>query len=189
MSMQIASTHPAEAALFDDILSHEARLPAAFVPGGAGRLSHAESLLHNLALIEDSGCEDSQSERDEATPFRQRLEAKFDLNLLMLGRLLEQARAPLPACEVRWSVRGARLEQPASSGLSHGTEGVLRIQPCEWLPDLLELPARVMDAEAGGRVWLSFPDFSPNMNDALERHLFRQHRRQIALSRIASGAR
>jgi len=187
MSMQTIIAHPADAALFDDILSHEAHLPAAFVPGGAGRLSHAESLLRNLALIEDSGREDNQSERDDATPFRQRLEAKFDLNLLMLGRLLEQARAPLPACEVRWSIRGARLEHSASSGLSHGSEGALRIQPCEWLPDLLELPARVMDVEAGGRIWLSFPGFSPNMHDALERHLFRQHRRQIARSRIASG--
>jgi len=190
MTMQSISMHPAEAALFDNLLSHEARLPAAFVPGeSAGRLSQAESLLRSLALIEDHSRKGRQSANDDESPFEQRLESKLDLNLLLLGRLLEHVSAPLPTRAVRWSIRGARLESPDVTNLPKGSEGVLQIQPCQWLPESLELPASILADAPGQWLWLSFPAFTPRLSDALERHLFRQHRRQIALARSASGCR
>jgi len=184
MSMQVDPSHTAEIELFDDVLSHQARLSAAFVPGTSpDRLAHAEHLLRTVALIEDHRSEDSQNERIEDAPFGQRLEAKLDLGLLMLGRLLEYASPPLRARDVRWSILGARLQQPDAASLPPGSEGVLQIQPCDWLPESLELPASILATDSGHWVWLSFPVFSPGLRDALERHLFRQHRRQIAQTR------
>jgi len=185
MTIQPPPVHPAEAALFDDILSQQACLPTAFVPGASeGRLSQAENLLRSLALIEDHGCKGRQSASDDESPFEQRLESKLDLNLLLLGRLLEHAAAPLPARNVRWSIRGARLEWLDDEGsTAPGTEGILQIQLCHWLPEPLELPARVLTADLD-HLWLRFPDFSSALHDALERHLFRQHRRQIAQARM-----
>jgi len=188
MSTQSPPAHPAEASLFDNVLSHEARLPAAFVPGeSVGRLSQAEHLLRALALIEDHSRKGRQSASDDESPFEQRLESKLDLNLLLLGRLLECSAASLPARRVRWSIRGARLEYPDVVNLLQGSEGVLQIQPCHWLPESLELPASVLVNVPGQWLWVSFPAFAPGLCDALERHLFRQHRRQIAQSRIVSG--
>jgi len=187
MTLPTYTPHTAEAALFDNILSCESCLPSAFVPGaGPGRPNHAQSLLHSLSLIEDHCFDDSQGERDEPSLLAQRMEAKLDLSMQLLGRILEQITASLDACSVRWSIRGARLQPPGAAHLAAGTEGVLHIQPCEWLPECLQLPACVlaMDDE---RLWLRFPAFAPGLNDALERHLFRQHRRQIAHSRITQA--
>jgi len=190
MNMPSMTEHPTEATLFDGILSHQACLPAAFVPGQIpGRPGHAESLLCALALIEDHHHEDGQNEHEEGTSCSQRLEAKLDLNLLLLGRLMEQATIPLPMREVRWSIRGARLQHADTTGLPVGTQGVLQIQPCDWLPERLELPAHILAEDGGQWLWLSFPAFAPGLCDALERHLFRQHRRQIAQARTASGSR
>jgi hypothetical protein len=54
------------------------------------------------------------------------------------------------------------------------------------LPETLQLPARVLAIEpspAGRRVWLAFDDLPPALEAMLERHLFRVHRRAIAVSR------
>ena len=65
--------------------------------------------------------------------------------------------------------------------LRRGTAGQFRIQPCDWLPEALVLPARVAAADAGSRtLWLHFDPLTPGLTQALERHLFRVHRREIA---------
>jgi len=179
-------SHSAEVALFDNILSYESSIPAVFMPGaGEGRPDHAQTLLHSLALIEERGFEESQNERDEPPAFRQRVEAKLDINLLLLGRLLEQTLTPPRARVVRWSIRGARIEDTEAANALIGSAGILQIQPCDWLPESLELPASVFAVEPGHWTWMRFPAFAPSLHDALEQHLFRLHRRQIALSRKA----
>jgi len=180
----------AEVALFDHVLSCEADLPADFSPGaGRGRPAHAQALLRAVAMIEDMGAHERQHEHDELPPFNQRMEAKLDLNLLLLGRVLEQTTPFLPVRHVRWSLRGARLqwlEDEARLAMVE-TEGTLRIQLCDWLPEPLQLPARVLAADSA-HIWLHFPAFAPALSDALERHLFRQHRRQIARVRGVSAS-
>jgi len=177
----------ADAALFENILHCEVTAPAAFVPGaGPGRLEHAQSLLRSLALIEDQRPADNQSERDENHASGQRLEAKLDLSLLLLGHLLEHTGTPLRSCRVCWSIRGARLEHSGHGEYSPGDAGILKIQPCDWLPEALELPASVLAVETGHALWLRFPTFAPALADALEQHLFRQHRRQVAQARTGA---
>jgi len=185
------SEHSAERALFDNTLSYAARLPVAFVPGaGAGRLEHAQSLLHSLGMIEDHRCQDSQNGRDEDASFGQRLEAKIDLNLLLLGHLLEQVVAPLPVRSTRWSIRGIRVQQADGGHPPAGTGGVVQIRLCECFPEVLELPVSVVASDADqGWVWLSFPAFAQGLHEALERHLFRLHRRQLAQARTTLDSR
>ncbi len=179
----------AEAALFDDTLVCDAILPATFVATTAGglRLAQAETLLKGLAQIEDLRSEEGTTEekRGELPLLAQRMDAKLDLVLVLLGRLVRQSSGPLPPHALRWSRRGVRLslaEAPAT-----GTEGLLRIQPADWLPDDLELPATVVASVAQGigshAVWLRFPEFPQGLDEALDRHLFRMHRRQIADAR------
>jgi len=182
--------HSTDAALFDHVLSCEASLPADFSPdAGRGRLAHAQSLLRAVAMIEDMGAHERPHEHDELPPFNQRMEAKLDLNLLLLGRVLEQTTPALPVRGVRWSLRGARLQhlEGDEPHPAPGSEGVLRIQLCDWLPEPLQLPARVLAADAA-HLWLRFPAFTSALSDALERHLFRQHRRQIARVRMGDGS-
>uniref|UniRef100_UPI00289CC7E0 PilZ domain-containing protein n=2 Tax=Lysobacteraceae TaxID=32033 RepID=UPI00289CC7E0 len=101
--------HPAESELFDETLSCELALPAEFQAGSAvGRTSSAEGLLRSLALVEDSRA-DEHEERSEASLQLQRLEAKVDLTMVLLGRLIRQQGQEPTLRPVRWSRRGIRL--------------------------------------------------------------------------------
>ncbi|GAB3505017.1 PilZ domain-containing protein [Pseudoxanthomonas daejeonensis] len=177
-----------EAALFDETLACEAILPAGFAPGtGAAQLQQAEALLKGLAQVEDLRGEDSGEEkRGELPQLAQRMDAKLDLLLVLLGRLVRQSAHALPAQPLRWSVHGLRLAVPDDAGLAIGSAGIVRLQPSEWLPDDLELPATVaasalVDGQAW--LWLRFRPLPASLEDALERHLFRMHRREVAARR------
>ena len=183
-----APARAAETALFDDTLACDAILPAGFVPGpGNGQPHQAEALLRSLAQVEDLRGEDGAEEkRGELPQLAQRMDAKLDLVLALLGRLVRQSSPGLPALPLRWSVHGVRLELPAGPEPDGHGHGVVRLQPSVWLPDSLELPATVLaTASAEGRrwLWLRFADLPPGLEDALERQLFRMHRREVAARR------
>ena len=182
--------HPAEVELFDDTLSCDLGLPAEFKLGSAVvRAGAAEILLRSVALVVGGRGEDAGEERAEASQQLQRLEAKLDLTLLLLGRLVRQSTDALPLRPVRWSRRGLRLELGSRSGASPGTQGLARLQPSDWLPDCVELPVTVLaeaaSSSGGFHLWLRFQSTSDALEMALERHLFRLHRRQVAESRRA----
>ncbi len=181
--------HPAESELFDETLSCELALPAEFQAGSAaGRTSSAEGLLRSLALVEDSRG-DEHDERSESSLQIQRLEAKLDLTMLLLGRLVRQQGQDLPLRPVRWSRRGIRLQLGPRSGALPGQSGVVRLQPSDWLPDNIDLPVDVIaeaaDGSGGHFLWLRFNRLGDGLEMAMERHLFRLHRRQVAEARRA----
>ncbi len=180
--------HPAESELFDETLSCELALPAEFRIGSAViRPGTAETLLRSVALVEDARGDDGHDDRSDATLQVQRLEAKLDLVMVLLGRLVRQSSQDLPLRPLRWSRRGIRLEQGARSGAAPGSMGVIRLQPCDWLPDHIDLPVVIVAEAANGAgahyLWLRFEGLSDALEMALERHLFRLHRRQIAEAR------
>ncbi|AVY66798.1 PilZ domain-containing protein [Xanthomonas translucens] len=181
--------HPAETELFHDTLSCELALPADFRLGNSiGRFGAGEALLRGLAQVEDLRSEDGGEDRNEQPLQLQRMDAKLDLMLVLLGRLARQHEEGLPLRPLRWSRRGLRLELGSRSGALPGAAGLLRLQPSDWLPDHLELPVQVVaEAASGGgfHLWLRFETQPPSLQEALERHLFRLHRRQIADSRRA----
>lgn len=180
--------HPAESELFDETLSCEVALPAEFRIGSAViRPGTAETLLRSVALVEDARGDDGHDDRSDATLQVQRLEAKLDLVMVLLGRLVRQTTQDLPLRPLRWSRRGIRLEQGTRSGAAPGSMGVIRLQPCDWLPDHIDLPVVIVAEAANGSgahyLWLRFEGLSDALEMALERHLFRLHRRQIAEAR------
>jgi len=179
--------HPAEHELFGQALTCHAVLPVQFLAGDRPLMQQqAEAMLHGLAVAEDSRAEDPD-DHGEVPQSMQRLEAKLDLVLSLLGKLASQQASPLPVRPLRWSHLGLRVDAAAASGSREGDLGVIRLQPVAWLGDHIELPARVLaiqDTPDGGQhLWLRFGKLTAGLDDALTRHLFRMHRRQVAEAR------
>ena len=177
----------AEARLFGDSLSCDVELPVAVEPASSrGRQAQAITLLSALAQIEDLRKKDDAGEEHGDLPLlAQRMDAKLDLILALVGRLASHADG-LPEHPVRWSSAGLRIDLDRAGDLTAGTGVIVRLQPADWLPDHLELPARVVarrDGDGVTRIWLAFADLRADLVEALDRHLFRLHRRQVAEQR------
>lgn len=188
MMQPSAQGNQADTDLFGDVLSCELPQPVAFVASTLPtQQSRAEATLRAIAQMEDLRTEESADERGELPQLVQRMDAKLDLTLALIARLVRQSEGSLPLHAVRWSVHGIRID--ASEAATTGTRGSVRLQPSDWLPEVIELPATVIacaPSPAGGHsLWLRFHDLSPALEEALDRHLFRLHRRQIAEARRA----
>ncbi len=174
--------------LFDDALTCDEVRRAAFLPGVvdsttvASSNARGEALLQSLAVVEDGARnEEPDQPADHAL---HRLEAKVDLLMALMAGLCA-SHDDDPMRPLQWSSRGASV--PLDLPLPAGTTGHFRVRPTEWLPSPLVLPATVLacdtDAEGRPRAWLRFGPLSPALEAALERHLFRVHRRAVAESR------
>lgn len=180
------SAEDAERRLFAETLSCELELPVEVSASDhRGRQAQAATLLSSLAQLEDLRKDDGEDHGDLPL-LAQRMDAKLDLILALLGRLASRDGA-MAARPLRWSRHGLRIDfQDALPPLPLHAPVVLRLQPAEWLPDHLELPAVVLELvemARGGRLWLGFSDLRPDLSEAMDRHLFRLHRRQIAEQR------
>lgn len=178
--------------LFGDALACEEMRPSAVLPASSdegrrhGLLLRAEALMRALAVVEESRAD----EVDERSPVDQsvrRLEAKVDLLVNLVAGLLQRDQAADPTRLLQWSIRGVAVELPAAdAALVPGGAAVFRMQPSDALPESLQLPVQVLAIEpspAGRRLWLAFDALGPALEDLLERHLFRVHRRAIAGTR------
>lgn len=186
MTAAAAPGEAAERRLFADTLSCELDLPLAVDPcGGPGRQAQAATLLASLAQLEDLRKEDSE-EHGELPLLAQRMDAKLDLILALLGRIANRVEG-MPLQRLRWSRHGVRVDlDDTPPPLAEGDGAVIRLQPADWLPDHIELPTVVLAQAAlprGGRLWLEFSGLRPDLSEAIDRHLFRLHRRQIAEQR------
>ena len=178
----------ARAMLFGDVLACEEVRPATFLPGRLDNASpqslatSGEALLRALAVIEDGTRGDEPEQPAEHAMHR--IEAKLDLLTLLVASVCADDGAD-PLRSLQWSARGACLA--VDGPLPQGVSGHFRVRPADWLPTPLLLPATVVasetDATGTHRAWLRFDPLSPALETALERHLFRIHRRSIAESR------
>lgn len=186
--MSAASAHEV---LFGDTLDCEELRAAIFLPGAldaaqmAAFSSRGEALLQSLAVIEDGVRSEEPEQPGEHA--LQRIEAKVDLLVALVASLCaDQYNDPVQS--LQWSARGAALSIPAP--LETGTEGWFRVRPADGLPNPLILPATVLACagtpDGATRVWLRFGPLSQGLQGALERHLFRVHRRAVAESRRQS---
>ena len=183
--MSAAAAHES---LFGDSLTCDELRPAAFLPGVldpaelASLNARGEALLQSLAVVED-GVRNEEPEQP-ADYALHRLEAKVDLLMALVAGLCA-SHDDDPVRPLQWSARGASVAVDAP--LPAGTAGRFRVRPAEWLPSPLVLAATVLacdpDGEGGYRLWLRFGPHSPALEAALERHLFRVHRRAVAESR------
>ena len=162
--------HPAEHALFDGALTCDVVLPARFDAGARAVMqAPSEALLKGLAVAEDVRGDDPE-ERKEATPSQQRIEAKLDLVLSLLGRLARRHEDTLPVTALRWSHRGVRLDTVSSAVHSAEAVGVVMLQPAAWLSDQIELPVKVLDHVEGTHglhhLWLQFEGLNAGLAEA-----------------------
>jgi hypothetical protein len=172
----------ADLELFADALTVDERLPALYLRGEAGDATPddladaAESLLRTLGHLEDASGDDGEFSSDPAV---QRLEAKLNLVLRIVADLARRER--LPWTEIRWSRRGVSLVQP--DPIAAGSIGRIKISLGAQTPIPLELPVRVLSSEpatGGHRLRVKFDPVRPALETAIERHLFRLHRRALA---------
>ncbi len=179
----------ARSEVFGDALACEESRPAGFRIASldtlalAATCARAEGLLRALALVEDSRGVEESEDYDPGAQALGRLEAKVDLLTALVARLARSNGPADPVRTLRWSALGVCLqgEETAAPG-----RGVFRIQPSDWLPEALELPATVLASVTDGdgpQLWLRFGPLTPALESALERHLFRVHRREIAEAR------
>lgn len=177
----------ADDALFGAALSCEESQRAAFEAHAVdpalaeAACVRAEACLHAIAVIEDSRTDDEDGPQSLAL---RRIEARLDLLTALVGALARREQAD-PLVALRWSAAGACLPVPAP--LAEGSTGTFRVQAAAWLPEPLELPATVIashaDRDGTPRAWVRFGPLTAGASAALERHLFRQHRRAIAEKR------
>lgn len=167
----------------------------------AGSLSHAESLSvawqataamadgleladinrRATALLGLLGSLDEPAPLPEDDPqlaaYLQRVDQKLDLLLGLVGQwLTRELTVPAPQ-PVRLGVRGVLWQAALAPG-----PGSVSVYLRPGLPAALQLPAR-LHTLADGQVLAEFHGLDPQLTDALERYIFRQHRRAVAQAR------
>lgn len=170
--------------VFEDCVSCEDVVPLAW-RGRSSALSSGE--LHRLqeqtlrALRAEPG-----EQVDVKDPQLLRLHEKLDSMLEMIGRLMEVHHpAPQPA-RVRLSRMGVAWRTEAGKVPPIGEHGVLELHLHPRLMQPLLLPAHVCAIEPRGgeiEVEVAFESLPEAVETALERHIFRRHRRAISENR------
>jgi hypothetical protein len=161
------------------------RLPLRWVPQElpagleAERLAETNArLLAAVALLEEHH---KPADEPSATELElQRIHHKLNLLLeLFSGFLLAQSPQP-PAVSLRLSWRGLSWE--AAETPPPGATGLVEIHLSRLLPQPLRWPARII-AGASGTVSAEFEPVADFCQEALERHVFQHHRREVAEAR------
>lgn len=175
---------------FSGALTHVDRLPLAWQP--LPRLPTepelAEANRSLVALLGLIGSLDepppSVEEIPELAAPLLRLNQKLDLALELLGQLLARERVPPPAVQVCLSARGVswRPDPVPAAG-----PGWLTLHLLPHVPKALELPA-LLQSRPDGTVVAEFQGVEPPLGDALERFVFRRHRRAIAQAKRPTDA-
>ncbi len=170
-----------------DGVAYTAELPLRWAPLHSVQPAQAEQWLHEaaallraLAVIETPL---SDSDRDLSSPHgkaMERLEAKLDLALSLMMQLAhEQAELPAPHAAI---LRAGSLEWTGEPIPEPGTLIVIFLHISPKLPHALTLPAQVstVDPREGGvRIRAHFTHLNQEVEEWLERTVFRFHRRAI----------
>lgn len=153
------------------------------------RWMHADlALLRALAVLDSN---QPEAERDTATSANKildRLEAKTDLALALIIQLLGQQTILPPTCTV--ILRASTIEWIADQSPPVGANIVVSVHLSPKLPLPLVLPATVATSEdtpAGTRTRAHLTGLDEEVQDWLERTLFRHHRRMVQQKRHGTG--
>ncbi|HZP12040.1 MAG TPA: PilZ domain-containing protein [Nevskiaceae bacterium] len=170
--------------MFEDCVSCEDVVPIAW-RGRQGALSSGE--LHRLQELTLRALRAEPGEQaDVKDPQLLRLHEKLDSVLEMMGRLLEiHHPAPQPA-HVRLSRMGVAWRTEPGKAPPIGEHGVLELHLHPRLMQPLLLPAHVCAVEPRSgqvEVEVAFDSVPEPVETALERHIFRRHRRAISETR------
>lgn len=175
---------------FAGALTHTDRLPLAWQPLAQwpAEPELAEANRSAIALLGLLGSLDEPpppvEEMAELAAPLLRLNQKLDLALELLGQLLARDRVLPPPVPVSVSARGVswRPDPVPATG-----PGWLTLHLLPHLPKALELPA-LLQSRPDGTAVAEFQGIEPALADALERFVFRRHRRAIAQARRPTEA-
>jgi hypothetical protein len=184
--------NPQSSGDFEGISLYE-RLPFGWMPADLGDLVELDHVNHEtaralqaLSVFEEAPREVPADSSHHAMPELLHLQAKVDVLLSLMGRLISE-NAGVPA---RHSVvlRGhsAEWSGPDQAKAKPGDTGYAMIYPNPTMPLALRLPARIVGSvERSGARWLQtrFEHLSPAVAAGLEKMVFRRHRRQVAYSK------
>lgn len=176
-------------------LSFRAHLPVAWTSGplpDAGEQARIRdnnlTLLRALNALEERPAE--SGEEGHSAEMR-RLESRLDLALVLLGRLLREREAVPDPRELRMSAAGIAWT-PGEPVPAVGATGVIEVYLTTHAPQPLSLPATIQASgdEAGNPGEFPreavFEDPGDSVRDALEKLIFRYHRREVADHRRSS---
>jgi hypothetical protein len=178
----------ADAQLFDDALGCDQSLPLRFVPSVENEHclfdnASAQVLLRALSQKDQSVLKETD-DRDGSKQDIERIEAKMDLLFMLMADIIKKQSIWPDIKPVRWSRFGARFL--LNEGHALNTFGMFSVMPDFSVPKLLELPSRIIAIEPLGakyQIWCRFEQLDLATEMALERHIFRIHRRQVAEAR------
>lgn len=180
--------------LFDG-LSFRARLPVGWQsrslpdPGEHARIRENNlTLLRALNALEERSGEGGEEAHSAEL---RRLESRLDLVLVLMGRLLREQEVIPGARELRMSSSGLSWV-PAAPVPEIGETGLVEIYLAAHAPQPLTLAAtiQVADEEVAAGENASeaiFEEPGDSVRDALEKLIFRYHRREVADHRRSSG--
>jgi hypothetical protein len=166
-------------------VSYSTALPLRWEAGPVSELLRQQSAHANIALLRalatiEAMPTDREIDPGPTTKALDRLEAKVDLTLNLLGRLLSQGTAMPPAVPVKLSANA--IEWESATGPKVGDEVALTLFLSQKLPQPLLLCAKVVAVEVRATGVHTRTELLPTgaeMQDWLERTIFRYHRRAI----------
>ncbi|MFP4209582.1 MAG: PilZ domain-containing protein [Wenzhouxiangella sp.] len=144
------------------------------------------AVLQGVSAVEEGVSHRLREEQPELYQEIERLNARLDLLVDMVGRLLAEHREQAPARRVRLAVEKMTfVAQPGEA--APGQRGRLCLHLHASVPEPLRLPGQLVSEhlDEAGRRWVDFQPFamSGRLRDALGQLVFRHHRRMIAEQR------
>jgi len=183
---QPVQIEPAVTTELADTICLDGVLPVSWAAMPAGFTDHEYSAMHegNLMLLNAIAVIDQPQvhDGDESGLLHQdmfRIEAKLDLLTSLVTRLLDKYALVPPLASVTLTARQF-LWHGQVIPAEPGTTGIIEIYVHPLVAAPLRLPARV---ESNGVAQLS--ELPLSMKNALEKFLFRQHRRRVAEHRLS----
>ncbi len=172
---------PADTALFADAVSSLLITRVQFYPAqkiGSNDFLLAEQMLRGLAHSDERNGEEAiERESDEAL---RRMEAKIDMMSRLLAQLISQQLDMPKVRELLISRRGVRINHAEnfSTPNNQNDHGIVKLQLVDWLPEFVSLPVKVI-AQQNDALWLQFDQLPSSLDHAIERYIFRLHRRSL----------
>lgn len=166
----------------DTGIEYQALLPLSWLDGQANPHQISEWMQDNikalnaLTALEGTGHEREFDRTGSMDYTAARLEAKLDLLLQWVGKLLVKQNPLPPATDVVLGSNRVRWKCPIP--LKAGQHGVLSLYLTPQLPVPVVLPVQILDC-AGGQAEAEIQHLTEDAQDALDRTLFRYHRRAL----------
>lgn len=142
-------------------------------------------VLESVAAVEEKPSEHVSEDCPEIQQELRRLDVKLHVLMEMVARLLREEESLGPSRPVRIALKSLEFCAAADEA-APGQAGTVSIQLHSGVPTPLVMSGRVVEQlEREGERWVRFePDELPEqLRDALSRHVFRHHRRQVAARR------